>query len=284
MKFNSFQKLTLVIYVITIISLMIFMVPFKSFSDNGYSISYDFIWSNRKVIDFFRFSIFVIIPSFVFFLIIKYYQKYNVISNESYNKKLFIEKKIFIFYIFSIVSVLTFLVISNFLNNNKIIEINIKKELIEKRIFDYKLKKENRVNFYNELSLVVNLSQIEGGANGFWIIINEKLKSKTNNTIPITIRESIKTENFKFKSRKDFENFILKNNYNNFDVETENTIGILLATIDNKKEQISDINNKIYSFDDILRTLLFINLLMIFLLFVLRPTTLFVVSIFNETK
>ncbi len=67
MKFNPFQKLTLVIYVITIVCIMIFIVPFKSFDFNEHTICYDFIWSNRKNIDFFRFSIFILIPTIIFF-------------------------------------------------------------------------------------------------------------------------------------------------------------------------------------------------------------------------
>ena len=281
MKFNPFQKLTLVIYVIVIISIMIFMVPFKSFEQ---TISYDFIWSNRKSVDFFRFSIFLLTPTIIFFLLIKYYQKYNNISSDLYNKKLSIEKKVFILYVFSLFVVFIFLYSSNFINNKMIDEINVEILPIEKRLDDYNLKKENRINYFNELTQYVDLSKFKGSVPKFWNRINEKLKSDSSNVIPIIIRESNKTLNFNFENRKDFEKFILDNNYNNYDVETENKKDILFDYIDNKKNIINKLKNKIYSFDDILRSILFFNLLIIFLLFILRPSFLFIGSIFKETK
>jgi hypothetical protein len=163
-------------------------------------------------------------------------------------------------------------------------EINVEILPIEKRLDDYNLKKENRINYFNELTQYVDLSKFKGSVPKFWNRINEKLKSDSSNVIPIIIRESNKTLNFNFENRKDFEKFILDNNYNNYDVETENKKDILFDYIDNKKNIINKLKNKIYSFDDILRSILFFNLLIIFLLFILRPSFLFIGSIFKETK
>lgn len=286
MKFNPFQKLTLVIYVIVIISIMIFIVPFKSFDHNEYSINYDFIWSNRKSIDFFRFSIFLLTPTIIFFLLIKYYQKYNNISNELYNKKLSVEKRVFMLYIFSIFVVFTFLLTSNFIHNKKIDEINVQILPIEKRLDEYSLKKDNRITFFDETNLYADLSRFKGSIPKFWNRMNEILKSDDNNIIQMIITETKdnKTFDFRFNNRNEFEKFILKNNYNNYDVETENIKDVLLNDINNERNKIENLKNKIYFFDDILRTLLVSNLLMIFILFILRPTFLFVGSIFKETK
>ena len=189
-------------------------------------------------------------------------------------------------YIFSIFVVFTFLLTSNFIHNKKIDEINVQILPIEKRLDEYSLKKDNRITFFDETNLYADLSRFKGSIPKFWNRMNEILKSDDNNIIQMIITETKdnKTFDFRFNNRNEFEKFILKNNYNNYDVETENIKDVLLNDINNERNKIENLKNKIYFFDDILRTLLVSNLLMIFILFILRPTFLFVGSIFKETK
>lgn len=259
MKFNSFQKLTVLIYFITIINIMLFMVPFKNYVGNESIISYDFIWSDRKHIDFFRFLIFLLIPTIIFFLLIKYYQKYNSLSNELFNKELSTEKKVFSIYSITLFFVFSFLVISNLINHYKL-KNSLNNKIKHKNEYVYLFK--NKV--FDSLT-ICHYAEISGLS--FNDYINEagvikKMKDSLNIIPPLPKNYFIPPSDA---------------------IEVTNKISESEITQENNELSIK-YQNDIYSLNDILRTLLLSNLILILLLFILRPTFLFVGSIFKETR
>jgi hypothetical protein len=276
MKLNSFQKISFIIYILTLITTLIF-IPFKSF--NEYFVEYDFIWSNKSNIDFFRYSISIVIITIIFFLLIKFYQGYNNIKNEDYNKKIQTEKRVFILYLTIIIIVLLILLTSNFLNTNKINEINTQKEKIEKRLSDYDLKKKNRMDFYNVMDYTFNLRKFNGSVPKFWERTNEIIKNKENKIIS----EILTSTNY-FSDKKSFEKFIIENNYNKFDIETENKYFDLSQKTGLQKTEIKKYKNKVYTSNEIIRTMVFISLILTLILYILRPTFIFILTIFKEKK
>ena len=279
MKLNSFQKLSLIVYIITLISIMFFVVPFKSINEDGIiSINYDFLLSDRNSIDFFRYSIFIIVISIIFILLIKFYQGYNDIENKIYNKKIKIEKRVFVIYITSLSIIFLITLSSNFINTKKINEINYLKEKNEKKLSDYNLKKMLRMSFYNKMDSNFNLTITKGSVPKLWEVMNNMIKNNYKESISTLIKYNI------FKDEKELKKFITENNYNKLDKETEKKYDDILSDIENKKNEINNINKKLYSSNDTIRTLVLTNLILILSLFILRPTFIFFGTIFSEKK
>ena len=73
------------------------------------------------------------------------------------------------------------------------------------------------MDFYNVMDYTFNLRKFNGSVPKFWERTNEIIKNKENKII-----SEILTSTHYFSDKKSFEKFIIENNYNKFDIETEN--------------------------------------------------------------
>lgn len=282
MKLNSFQKLSLIMYIITLITLIL-IVPFKSLNNNGFYIEYDFIWSNRNNIDFFRFFIFILISSIVFYLLIRFYKKYDDYSNQIFNKKLLIEKKVFILYSVLILGVISFLLITNLSNNYKInSDLKEIKSLQKKYYLDNPVK--NGLTIKDNDILIKELIKYkdEGGSDEDLIVFKNTFIYIKTNKLKLPSPEEILNQN-KFIPPPD--GFVIETKKPIKEIKEEiEKYKVFQKLLNSKKREIYDLKTKMYSFNDVIRTLLISNLIIIFVLFISRPTFLFFGTIFNERK
>jgi hypothetical protein len=283
MKFNPFQKISLIVYAISLISVMLFIVPYKLIDYEGYtSISYDFLFSDISNIDFSRYLISLIIISFVFILIIKFNGSYGGIDSKTFNKQILIEKKVFIVYCVSLIFATILIFTSNFIYIKKINQIKYLKEKNEIRLIDYTSKKNNRIDFFNEMNESFNLSKYNNSVPKFWNRMNTIIKNNEKEIIDRIINSS--NSKIFFNNKVEFETFIIKNNYDNYDVETDSKFNDILIEIEKKEKEINDINNNVFSNGEIVKLLVFLNLILISILYVLRPLLIFFGTIFKEKK
>ncbi|RTZ08213.1 hypothetical protein EKL98_02530 [Flavobacterium bomense] len=156
MKFNIFQKIAFLVYISIILLIFIYFVPYQN--NDNYIFHSSIISDGYGTMNYFRFLIYLIVPTLSFYLVWKYLDGMNSLESNVYKKKA--KRELFVFFVFAgiiIGSILFFYVKNEYSEIRKerlesqISEINnsfniLKEELNKRPPFVYEILKDNQNN------------------------------------------------------------------------------------------------------------------------------------------
>ncbi len=282
MKLNAFQKILLLIYLLLIFVSCILYVPFNE-SDE---VSYDVIWSNQSNVDLFRIGFYLIIFTALFYLFYKYLNRMNNLDPFVYRKKAKMELKIFTFFIASLILTISFYIGNNLVNyiygkayDNKMEEINV---LIDEKSEKIKSKEYYRNKYWSYCSKVFNLNEFHNNNENLWQGSMKKREDsvwlkKVFNRIPV-----MGLKELKINSPKDLRRFFEENNFNDHENELRRQIRKLNAEFTSLKNK----NYNLVSFrgEEIIESVVFCFVVLFAILYILRPSIIFIKGIYAELK
>lgn len=111
MKLNIFQKIAFLVYISIILLIFIYFVPFQNKS--SYTFHSSIMSEGYGTMSYFRFLIYLLIPTVFIRFVNKYLEKMNSLESRSYKKKAKSELYVFVAYVCSIIGSMLFLNIYN---------------------------------------------------------------------------------------------------------------------------------------------------------------------------
>lgn len=133
MKTNFYQKFILILYLIVLLTIILFFIPFKQYIGRyNYSTTFDSLWAENKSVDFTRFLVEILVVSFFFLIIYLLLSKKGNpdLSDKTIKKKIKKEIVYFLLLIGSIIGTLLYMGCYNYFTHQKERDAKTKNELI----------------------------------------------------------------------------------------------------------------------------------------------------------
>ena len=156
MKQNIFQKIAFLVYISIIVLICAYFVPYKN--NDNYTFHSSIISDGYGVMSYFRFSIYLIVPTLSFYLVCKYLEGMNSLQSIPYKKKAKRELYVFFLYASIIIGSTLFFYVKNEYSEirkeqlkSQISKINnsfdlLREELNKRPPFVYEILKDNQNN------------------------------------------------------------------------------------------------------------------------------------------
>ncbi len=278
-KPNIFQKILIIFYVMVILAIGLFFVPFRHHDYNGnYTTVYDFIWSDNGSIDLYRIIIYIITLTGLFYFAYKYLNSKNNLEPSEYKRKAKIELYIFLFFIISIPVVFMFLYASNVRTISKRISIETKIREADSLITLKTQKKQNRLIFWNMSNDVFNdMYLYDNNIQNYWDFLTNSMSDKEWFDYFYTGFNKKRLEWIGVYNKEQLAIFIQNNVMNNEDRVEEGRVKIIYA----EKTALEAEKDKT-SLYDIKSSLTYFILFLIITLYVLRVFVQFVIGMFSD--
>lgn len=276
MKPNIFQKIAFFLYFLTISVIIAFLVPYE-LSGNTFHNS---LFSNYGSMIYFRFLIYITIPSIIFIFSYKSLEKCNEIEKETYKKKARIELYIFSFFIITELMFFLFFIINN--NYSRIKKIEYENEYK----FILSEKRKNHVVFFNEYVVnnkILSLKKLKeikkGDLNTEYLDLKKVTREKLFHTENgLYVRESEYTN--------EYSDFFMKNFHEVYD----NLIRekkIFEVKYEKQSPLMIDLERKVkrlvfYSKDEIQKNVICSFFILLIALYLIRPFLFSYKSMINE--
>jgi heme/copper-type cytochrome/quinol oxidase subunit 2 len=290
MKYNIFQKIAFFVYSLALLIILTCLVPYKDVYDpkireNNLETFHDSIFSIYGTICYFRFLIYLVIPSIIFYFILKYLRNMNELERHLYLKKAKTELYIFCFLISIIFFVFMFFVISNKYNeiSKQKLDNQFQIVLAKKRhnhiVFDNEYVDDNKLYSYNQLlDKVVNQSL---DIDEYYFDIKKVTREKlfhTDNDLYVRESEYVNpySDFFIYNFYEKYEELIL--NKKIFDVKVEKYPTVLIEN----QEQVSKLT--FYSIKEIKEFIVYTFFALTFILYAIRPFFFSIKSMFFEVN
>lgn len=105
MKINIFQKIAFLVYISIIVLICVYFVPYQN--NDNYTFHSSIISDGYGSLSYFRFLIYIIVPTLSFYLVYKYLDGMNSVESSVYKKKA--KRELYVFFLFIAVILITIL-------------------------------------------------------------------------------------------------------------------------------------------------------------------------------
>lgn len=157
MKKNIFQKISLLIYCIFIISILCFFVPYKrAYLDSDLDIFSSILSNYGREVDLVRLFFFLVIPTLIYFFSTKSLAKMNHLDINAYRRKAKIEIYFFLIFLFFNLTCICYMYGMNFISEMKQVKYNSEIKALQTKIDSVNEDLFFREDIYNKIPDVFN--------------------------------------------------------------------------------------------------------------------------------
>jgi len=283
MKINVFQKILSLLYLIIILIICIFFIPFKKSIDKfDTKVIFDAIWTDNSNIDLYRLFLMLFPLSIIFYFIFIYLSKINVDDQSSYKNKAKTEVRIFVVFILSLVATVLIFIFINLVNHIRVNIIDNKVYSTNLFINENSVKLNARRDFFISSKYYYNLEEYDNNVSKYWDFL---MKSKNDDDWLNYYYDNFDVNTlmeFDINNPTELHLFIVKNSFTAKDWEN-------FKIIENLKEDLNVIMEKrssiyFYNYQDIRYYLLLVFVLLFVSIYILRPIYFFLKGLLYEVS